>query len=157
LKELSVFKEEPEVISLIQKKFVDHGLYIKNGYLMFLRVVIMNLKNCHDTRQGFVQFIVPAPTMVYIASESVIGLLRTLYQDVIGIFTSKFGRAANLQDSQIPKVAITKNRLLKLVASTLGGRFTHVKPMVPCPTPTLCITYLPLYNILFFQSGFICY
>jgi hypothetical protein len=72
--------------------------------------------------------------MVYITSESYVS--SGLYQEVIGIFTSQFGRAANLQDSPIPKVAIVRNRLLKLVASTLGGRFTYVKPMVPCPTPT---------------------
>jgi len=42
------------------KKFVEHGLYIKNGYLIFLRVVIMNFQNRHDTQQGFVQFIIPA-------------------------------------------------------------------------------------------------
>jgi hypothetical protein len=52
----------------------------------------MNLKNCHDTQQGFVQFIIPAPTMVYSPSESYV--LSGLYQDVIAIFTSKFvGRA----------------------------------------------------------------
>ncbi len=61
LKELPGFKEEPVVIRPIQIVFVDHGLYIKNGYLIFLRIVIMNLKNCHDTQQGFVQFIIPAP------------------------------------------------------------------------------------------------
>ncbi len=61
LKELSGFKEEPEVNSLIQIVFVDHGLYIQKGFLIFLRIVIMNLINCHDIRQGFVQFIVPAP------------------------------------------------------------------------------------------------
>jgi hypothetical protein len=39
---------------------VDHGLYMKNGYLIFLRIVIMNFQNRHDTRQGFVEFIIPA-------------------------------------------------------------------------------------------------
>jgi len=61
LKELPLFEEEPVVISLIQIVFLDHGLYIsKYGYLIFLGIVIMNLKNRHDTQQGFVRFIIPA-------------------------------------------------------------------------------------------------
>jgi len=60
LKELPGFKDEPVVIGLIQIVFVDDGLYIKNGYLIFLRIVIMNFKNRHDTQQGFVEFIIPA-------------------------------------------------------------------------------------------------
>jgi len=61
LKELPLFEEEPVVISLIQIVFLDHGLYIsKYGYLIFLGIVIMNLKNRHDTQQGFEQFIIPA-------------------------------------------------------------------------------------------------
>ncbi len=60
LEELPNFKEQPVVIWLIQIVFVDHGLYIKNVYLTFLRIVIMNLKNRHDTQQGFVEFILPA-------------------------------------------------------------------------------------------------
>jgi hypothetical protein len=108
------------------------------GYTIFIWVFDisenrdMNLKNCPDTRQGFVQFIVPAPQW---STSLVSQICSGLYQHVIGIFTSKFGRAANLQDSQITKVAIVRNRLLKLVASTLGGSFTHVK-LIPCPTPT---------------------
>jgi len=61
LKKLPGFKEEPVVIWLIQIVFVDHWLHIKNGYLIFLGIVIMNFKHCHDTQQGFVQFIIPAP------------------------------------------------------------------------------------------------
>jgi hypothetical protein len=60
LKELPGFKEEPVVIRLIQIVFVDYGLYIKSGYLIFLRIVIMNFKSRHDTQQGFVKFIIPA-------------------------------------------------------------------------------------------------
>ncbi len=60
LKELPGFKEELVVIWLIQIVFVDHGLHIKNGYLIFLRIVIMNFKKHHDTQQGFVEFIIPA-------------------------------------------------------------------------------------------------
>jgi len=109
-------------------------IHFLNGCLIFLRIVIMNLKNCHDTQQGFVQFIIPAPqwSTPLVSHRSSQDSTKTSSL----IFTSKFGRAANLQDSQITKVAVIRNRLLKLVASTLGGRFTHVKPMVPCPTPT---------------------
>jgi hypothetical protein len=60
LKELPGFKEEPVVIWLIQIVFVDHGLHTKNGYLIILRIVIMNLKNRHDTQHGFVEFVIPA-------------------------------------------------------------------------------------------------
>jgi len=60
LEELPGFKEEPVVIWLIQIFCVDHGLYMKNGYLIFLRIVIMSFKNRHDTQQGFVEFIIPA-------------------------------------------------------------------------------------------------
>jgi hypothetical protein len=60
LKKLPLF-EELVVISLLQIVFVYHGLYIsKYGYLIFLRIVIMNLNNRHDTQQGFVRFIIPA-------------------------------------------------------------------------------------------------
>jgi len=118
---------------------VEHGLYIKNGYLIFLGIVIMNLKKCHDTQPGVCAVYNTRPTVVYIPSESVIGLLRTLPRHHRYIYL-QIGRAANLQDSQITKVAIITNRLQKLVASTLRGGFTHVKPMVPCPTPTLLST-----------------
>ncbi len=61
LKELPRFDEELVIIPLIQIVFVEHGLYIsKYGYLIFLRIVIMNLKNRLNTQQGFVQFIIPA-------------------------------------------------------------------------------------------------
>jgi len=61
LEELPGFKEEPVVIWLILIAFVDHGvIHLKSGYLIFLRIVMMNLQNRHDTQQGFVQFIIPA-------------------------------------------------------------------------------------------------
>jgi hypothetical protein len=48
-----VSKKKPMVIWLIQIVFVDQGLYIINGYLIFPGIVIMNLKNCHDTQSSF--------------------------------------------------------------------------------------------------------
>jgi len=33
---------------------------LKSVYLIFLRIVMMNLQNRHDAQQGFVQFIIPA-------------------------------------------------------------------------------------------------
>jgi hypothetical protein len=63
------------------------GYTLKSGYLIFLRIVMMNLQNRHDTQQGFVQFIIPAQQWsTSLVSHS---LLRTLYPDIIGIFTSK--------------------------------------------------------------------
>jgi hypothetical protein len=59
LKDLPGFKEERVVISLIQRKKLDNG-YIKNRYLILLRIGTMNFKNRHDTQQGFVEFIILA-------------------------------------------------------------------------------------------------
>jgi hypothetical protein len=70
LKELPGFKEEPVVIWLIQIVFVDHELYIKNGYLIFLRIVIMNLKKLPWYPAGVCAVYNTRPTMVYIPSES---------------------------------------------------------------------------------------
>jgi hypothetical protein len=65
------------------------GYTFQNMGIWYLRIVIMNLKTRQDTHQGFVWFIIPAPTLVYIPSESEV--FSRLYPDVIGIFTSKLG------------------------------------------------------------------
>jgi len=36
------------------------GYTVKGGYLIFLKIVMMNLQIRQDTQQGFVQFIIPA-------------------------------------------------------------------------------------------------
>jgi hypothetical protein len=36
------------------------GCTLKSGYLIFLRIVMMNRQNRHDTQQGFEELIIPA-------------------------------------------------------------------------------------------------
>jgi hypothetical protein len=119
LKELPGFKEEPVVIWLIQIVFVDHGLYIsKYGYLIFLRIVMMNLHNRHDAQQGFLQFIIPDQqwsTSLVSHRSSQDSLLPRHHRYIY----LRIDRGANLQDSPTTKVEIISNRLLKLVASAL--------------------------------------
>jgi hypothetical protein len=117
-KELPRFEEEPVVISLNQNFFMDHGLYIsKYGYLIFLRIVIMNLKNRHDTQQGFVRFIIPTQQW----STSLVS--HRYSQDSIQMSSvyspPKGGGHGNLQDSPTTKVEIIRNGLQNMVASTL--------------------------------------
>ncbi len=78
---------------------------------------MMNLQNRYDTQQGFVQFIIPAQQW----STSIVSHRSS--QDSLPrhhrYIYLQIGRAANLQDSPTSKVEIIRNRLLKLVASTL--------------------------------------
>jgi hypothetical protein len=78
---------------------------------------MMNLQNRHNAQQGFVQFIVPTQQW----STSLVSYRSS--QDSLprhhGYIYLQIGRGANLQDSPTTKVEIIRNRLLKLVASTL--------------------------------------
>ncbi len=93
------------------------GYTLKSGYLIFLRIVMMNLQNGHDVQQGFVQFIIPAQqwstslVSQWSSQDSLPRHHRYIYLQI--------NSGANLQDSPTTKVEIIRNRLLKLVASTL--------------------------------------
>jgi hypothetical protein len=93
------------------------GYTLKSGCLIFLRVVMMNLQNHHDAQPGFVQFIIPAQqwSTSLVSHSSSQDSLPTHHWYIY----LQIGRGANLQDSPTTKVEIIRNRLLKLVASTL--------------------------------------
>ncbi len=78
---------------------------------------MMNLQNRHDAQLGFVQFIIPAQQW----SKSLVSHRSS--QDSLPrphrYIYLQIDRGPNLQDSPTTKVEIIRNRLLKLVASTL--------------------------------------
>jgi hypothetical protein len=93
------------------------GYTLKSGYLIFLRIVMMNRQNRHDTQQGFEELIIPAQ------QRSTSLASHRSSQDFLPrhhrYFYLQIGRGAKLQDTPTTKVEIISNRLLKVVACTL--------------------------------------
>jgi len=129
-------------------------IHLISGYLIFLRIVMMNLQIRHDTQQGFVPAQQWSTSLVSHRSsqDSLPRHHRYIYLQI--------GRGANLQDWPTTKVEIIRNRLLKLVASTLliihdvdshisnpwsHAQLTHVVQghgprIVSCKISTLCLS-----------------
>ncbi len=106
----------------------------------------MNLKNCHDTQQGFVQFIIPAPQW----STSLVSHRSS--QD--STKTSSIYLPPNWQGGQPSRFANNQSCNNQEQASKTGSiyprRQIHTcQTHGPMPNTHLCITYLPLYNVLF--------
>jgi hypothetical protein len=78
---------------------------------------MMNLQNRHDDQQGFVQFKLPAQQ--WSTSLASHGSSQDSLPRHHGYIYLQIGRGGNLQDSPTTKVEIIRNRLLKLVASTV--------------------------------------
>jgi hypothetical protein len=56
--------------------FDNHGYIIRFGFLIFLTIEIMNIKNCHDNCLGFILVFNHWPTLVFTSVGQFSGFLE---------------------------------------------------------------------------------